>query len=361
MRIKGYLVLEDGRYFEGLGIGNKATVAGELVFNTSMTGYQEIITDPSYSGELINFTNPLVGNYGTNNTDWESKKVFTKGILVKDISERPNNHRMKYTLEEFLKENKVTGLSNIDTREITRYLRSQGTLKAIISNDGTKLETLLERVKEVKNLPKIDHIEEVTTKDPYILPGGENRVVVMDYGVKNNTLRRLQKNDCTVIVLPAKSKYEEIMSYKPDGLFLSDGPGNPESATYAVAEISKILKEEIPVFGIGMGHQLLARALGAKTYKLKSGHRGPNQPVKDLLTGKVYITSQNHGYGVDRDSIPQDVEVTHINIHDDTVEGIRHKKHPFFSFQFHPDPREGPRESSYFFQDFLKLVTGEER
>ena len=358
---KGYLVLEDGTYFEGTGIGNTGTVEGELVFNTSMTGYQEILTDPSYSGELINFTYPLIGNYGTNNTDWESKKVFTKGILVKELSENPSNHRMKYTLETFLKENGVTGLTGIDTRGVTRHLRYYGTLKAIISNDGTDLENLLKRVKEVKPLDGQNQVAEVSTKNPYILPGGERRIVVMDYGVKNNTLRRLQENGCTIIVLPATATYEEIIGYKPDGLMLSNGPGDPEGVSYTIPEIQKVLEQKIPVFGICMGHQLLAMALGAKTYKLKFGHRGGNHPVKDLLTGKVYITSQNHGYAVDKNTIPDSVEITHINLHDDTVEGIKHKELPFSSVQYHPESAPGPRDSSYFFEDFIKQVIEHER
>ncbi len=361
MRTKGYLVLEDGSYFEGLGIGQVASVEGELIYNTSMTGYQEILTDPSYLGELITFTNPLIGNYGTNNKDWESKKVFTKGILVKDISENPSNHRMKYTLEEFLKENEITGLTNIDTRSITKYLCAHGTTKAIISNDGTDLEVLIEKAKNIKSIEEDDKIEEVSTKNPYVLPGGENRAVVLDFGVRNDTLRRLQKNGCTVIVLPAKSSYEEVISYKPEGVFLSDGPGDPESAPYAVNVIRKLIEKEIPIFGIGLGHQLLGVALGGRTRKLKFGHRGANHPVKNLLTGKVYITTQNHGYVVDKDSLPEDVEITHINIHDDTVEGIRHRKHPFFSMQYHPEPAEGPRESSYFFKEFINYVIKEER
>lgn len=352
--------MEDGTYFEGLGIGKVDTVEGELIYNTGLTGYQEILTDPSYLGELINFTNPLIGNYGTNNKDWESKKVFTKGILVKEISENPSNYRMKFTLEEFLKENGITGLTNIDTRSITKYLCTHGTTKALISNDETNLDILFEKAKNIKPIEEDDKIEEVTTKNPYILPGGEKRVVLLDLGVRNDTLRRLQKNDCTVIVLPAKSTYEEVMGYKPDGLFLSDGPGDPVSATYTVSVIRKVMENKFPVFGIGLGHQLLAAALGAKTSKLQFGHRGANHPVKDLLTGKVYITIQNHGYAVDKESIPQDVEITHINIHDGTVEGIRHKEYPFYSMQYHPEPAEGPRESSYFFQDFIKQVINEE-
>jgi len=358
---RGYLVLEDGTFFEGTGIGVKGTVEGELVFNTSMTGYQEILTDPSYSGELINFTYPLIGNYGTNNTDWESKKVFTKGILIKDMSEKPNNFRMKYTLQEFLEENKVAGLSGIDTRGITRHLRYHGTLKAIISNDGTDISKLLEKVKDVKPLDGNNQVAEVSTKEPYVLPGGERRIVVMDYGVKNNTLRRLQENGCTVIVLPATSTYEEIMSYKPDGILLSNGPGDPEGVAYTIPEICKVMEEKIPIFGICMGHQLLAIAMGAKTYKLKFGHRGGNHPVKDLITGKVYITSQNHGYAVDKNTIPEDVEVTHINLHDNTIEGIRHKKYPFSSVQYHPESAPGPKDSAYFFEDFIKQIIENER
>ena len=356
LKNKGYLVLEDGTVFTGTAIGKTGTVEGELVFNTGMTGYQEILTDPSYSGELITFTYPLIGNYGTNNVDWESKKVFTRGIVVKDACFAPSNFRLKNNLEEFLLENGVVGLNGIDTRGVTRHLRYHGTLRSIISNDGTDLESLLERVKKVSPLSGQDQVKIVSTQNPYILPGGERRIVVMDYGVKNNTLRKLQEKGCTVIVLPAAATFEEIMSYKPDGVLLSNGPGDPEDVCYTIEPIRKLMEKKIPIFGICMGHQLQSIALGAKTYKLKFGHRGGNHPVKDVITGKVYITSQNHGYAVDASTIPEDVEVTHINLHDQTIEGIRHKKYPFSSVQYHPEAAPGPQDSAYLFENFIQQV-----
>ena len=351
-----YLVMEDGTVFTGTPLGMRGTVAGELVFNTSMTGYQEILTDPSYSGELVTFTYPLIGNYGTNNVDWESRRVFTQGIVVKDASFSPSSHRSRESLEDFLISHGVVGINQADTRGVTRKLRYLGTQRAIISNDGTPLDNLLQQIQEVPPLSGQDQVKQVSTQSPYILPGGEKRVVVIDYGVKNNTLRKLQEKGCTVIVVPAATSYEEIIRYRPDGVLLSNGPGDPEDVSYTIPAICSLMEARIPIFGICMGHQLLAIALGAKTYKLKFGHRGGNHPVKDLLTGKVYMTSQNHGYAVDAESLPEHAEVTHINLHDNTVEGIRHKTLPFSCVQYHPEAAPGPQDSAYLFENFIRQI-----
>ncbi len=355
-RNKGFVVLEDGTVFSGIRLGTSGTVSGEIVFNTSMTGYQEILTDPSYAGELVTFTYPLIGNYGTNNVDWESKKVFTQGIIVKDAAFNPCNHRMKYSLEEFLLENGVVGLTEVDTRGITLHLRDKGTLRAMISNDGTDLEVLQEQVKTVPPLSDQDQVKNVSTQNPYILPGGEKRIVVMDYGVKNNTLRILQESGCTVIVLPANSSIDEIIGYKPDGVLLSNGPGDPKAVSYALEPIRKIMEKRIPMFGICMGHQLMAMAAGANTYKLPFGHRGGNHPVKDIRSGKVFITSQNHGYAVDYKGLPDNFDVTHTNLHDQTIEGISHKEYNCSSVQYHPEASPGPKESRYLFDRFLEQL-----
>lgn len=353
---KAYLVLEDGTAFSGRGIGKKGKAQGEIVFNTSMMGYQEILTDPSYAGEIINFTYPLIGNYGTNSTDWESRKVFARGLLVKEAAQYPSSWRGSQSLQDFLEEHNLVGLEGIDTRAVTKHLRYHGTMAGIIANDGTSLEELQALVEKVPPLSGQQLVKEVSTPLPYTLPGGSRRVVVMDFGVKNNSLRKLQNHGCTVIVVPAHTSAGEILSHKPQGVLLSNGPGDPEDVLYAVDTIKELLAEKLPIFGICMGHQLLGLALGGKTYKLKFGHRGGNHPVKDLKTGKVYITSQNHGFAVDSESLDNEVEVTHINLNDNTVEGLRHKSLPVMSVQYHPEAAPGPRDTDYLFAQFLELL-----
>lgn len=350
---KAYLVLTDGTVFCGEGLGWTGRAQGEIVFNTSMVGYQEILTDPSYAGEIITFTYPLIGNYGTNNGDWESRNIFARGLIIKECCEGPSNWRSSESLQEFLKEHKLVGIQGIDTRAVTKHLRYHGTMGGIIANDGTDLEELKEMVKTVPPLSGQQLIKEVSTPFTYTLPGGPTRVVVMDFGVKNNSLRKLQQHGCTVIVVPAQASAVEILGYKPDGILLSNGPGDPQDVPYAVETIKELIQHEIPIFGICMGHQLLGLALGGKTYKLKFGHRGGNHPVKDIKTGRVYITSQNHGFAVDPESLSKDVEVTHINLNDNTVEGLRHKSLPISSVQYHPEAAPGPQDSAYLFEEFL--------
>ncbi|MFZ7103702.1 MAG: glutamine-hydrolyzing carbamoyl-phosphate synthase small subunit [Peptococcaceae bacterium] len=355
---KANLVLEDGTVFSGRALGSLGKAQGEIVFNTSMVGYQEILTDPSYAGEIINFTYPLLGNYGTNNTDWESKKVFARGIIVKEGCADPSSWRADQDLQKFLTENELIGLAGIDTRAVTKHLRTRGTMAGIICNDGTDVEELLKLVKQVPALSGQKLIKEVSTPFPYILPGGPQRVVVMDFGVKNNSLRKLQRRGCTVIVVPADMTAPEILKHKPDGILLSNGPGDPQDVPWAVETIKELITRKLPIFGICMGHQLLGLALGGETYKLKFGHRGGNHPVKDLRTGKVYITSQNHGFAVNPASLNQDVEITHMNLNDNTVEGLRHKSLPLASVQYHPEAAPGPQDSAYLFEEFLaKLMS----
>lgn len=350
---KAYLVLADGTVFSGKGLGWIGRTQGEIVFNTSMVGYQEILTDPSYAGEIITFTYPLIGNYGTNTTDSEGRRVFGRGVIVKEACEDPSSWRSNQSFQDFLLEHKLVGIQGIDTRTLTKHLRYHGTMAGIIANDGTELEELKRMAEGIPPLSGQQLVKEVSTPFSYVLPGGAKRVVIMDFGVKNNSIRKLQEQGCTVIVVPADTKAEEILAHKPNGILLSNGPGDPEDVAYAVNTIKKLISQKIPMFGICMGHQLLGLALGGKTYKLKFGHRGGNHPVKDLLTGKVYITSQNHGFAVESESLDKDVEVTHINLNDGTVEGLRHKTLPVASVQYHPEAAPGPQDSAYLFEEFL--------
>jgi len=350
---KAYLVLRDGTVFTGKGLGWIGKTQGEVVFNTGMVGYQEILTDPSYAGEIITFTYPLIGNYGTNNTDWESRKVFARGVIIKEACTEPSNWRANQSFQQFLLEHKLVGIQGIDTRTVTKHLRYHGTMSGIIANDGTGIEELKEMVKSVPPLSGQQLVKEVSTPMSYVLPGGAKRVVVMDFGVKNNSIRKLQEQGCTVIVVPADTGADEILAHKPHGILLSNGPGDPQDVPRAVETVRKLLPYKIPMFGICMGHQLLGLALGGKTYKLKFGHRGGNHPVKDLMTGRVYITSQNHGFAVDAKSLGPDVEITHINLNDNTVEGLKHKHLPVAGVQYHPEAAPGPQDSAYLFEEFL--------
>jgi len=358
---KGYLVLEDGTVFSGKGLGTRGKAQGEIVFNTSMMGYQEILTDPSYAGEIITFTYPLIGNYGTNNADWESRNIFARGLLVKEACEYPSNWRAIQGLQDFLEEHKLVGIQGIDTRAITKHLRYHGTMAGIIANDGTSMDELKGLAKTVPPLSGQELVKEVSTPFTYVIPGGDTRVVVMDFGVKNNSLRILKNRGCTVIVVPAHTSASEILSHKPHGILLSNGPGDPQDVPYAVEVIKELIKQNLPIFGICMGHQLLGLALGGETYKLKFGHRGGNHPVKDLRTGRVYITSQNHGFAINPKSLNNEVEITHINLNDNTVEGLRHKDLPVMSVQYHPEATPGPQDTGYLFEEFLDLLMGDRR
>lgn len=358
---KSILVLEDGTTYEGNGFGTNGTTFGEIVFNTSMTGYQEIITDPSYAGQIITFTYPEIGNYGTNKDDLESKKSFAKGIVIKNLSSIESNWRSEISLDEFLKSQDLIGISNIDTRAITREIRSAGAMRAGISTEVLDSKKLHKMVLDSPSMLGADLAKVVTTKETYRGPMPKIQpafpIIAMDFGIKQNILNRLSAHGFAPLVLPATATFDEIKAINPRGLFLSNGPGDPEPVQYAVETIKKVIdKLNIPVFGICLGHQLLAQAFGAKTYKLKFGHRGANQPVKNILTGKVEITSQNHGFAVDTETLPKELEVTHYNLNDNTNEGFRHKELPIFSVQYHPEASPGPHDSDYLFKNFYELV-----
>ncbi len=352
---KGKLVLEDGSIFEGEIFGNLEETGGEIVFNTSMTGYQEILTDPSYKGEIVCMTYPLIGNYGINEDDFESMKSHVNGFIVKEFAEEPENWRLQKKLEKYLKDNNITAISGIDTRALTKILRRQGTMRGIITSEKLDDKKLIEKAENAPGLSGRDLVSQVTREEVSRYgEGNKYRVVLVDCGAKNNIQNSLLERDCEVIRVPASTSAEEILSYDPDGVMFSNGPGDPEDADYA-AETIKDLLGEVVIFGICLGHQLLARACGAETYKLKFGHRGANHPVKDLESNRVYISSQNHGFAVDEASLAGlDLEITHINVNDNTIEGIRHKKHPAFSVQYHPEASPGPEDSHYLFDQFVE-------
>lgn len=345
---KGYLLLENGKIFQGQAFGLQGKALGELVFNTSMTGYQEIITNPTHAGQIINFTCPLIGNYGTNNADWESKNAYTRGIVVKNLSLRPNNHRMLYSLDEFLKENKICGLTGADSRAISRLLREEGSMQSILITDGTDQEEAMKLLKEREPEDTQSLLAQVSTKNTYVIPGGEKRVVLLDFGVKNSCLSKLQESGFSIFVMPASSTAAEILSYKPEALLISSGPGNPAQLTQAQVVIKELALKGLPIYGVSLGHQLIGLAFGGKIEKLKFGHRGANQPVKNLETGKVYISNQDHGYALDRENLPEELIVTHINLHDGSIEGIRHRDLPIAGMQ-------------YYCQEFVAMVSQVEK
>lgn len=368
--MKAVLLLEDGTVFEGRSFGARGQKCGEVVFNTSMTGYQEILTDPSYNEQIITMTYPLIGNVGTNKADWESRKVFARGLVVKENCDYPSNWRNTELLSRLLNRNGVVGLEGIDTRKLAKHIRTRGAMKGIISSTELGVGKLKEKLKEYPGLVGRDIVKDVTIKKPYVWDKsvinvlGRNqvtcekqyKVVAFDYGIKQNILRLLCSHGCGVYVVPADTPPKEVFARKPDGVFLSNGPGDPAAVKYAIETVKELLGA-VPIFGICLGHQILALALGAKTYKLKFGHRGANQPVKNLRTGKIEITSQNHGFCVDIDSVDKrEVELTHINLNDNTLEGIRCKKLPAFSVQYHPEASPGPHDSNYLFAAFTKLM-----
>jgi len=355
--MKAKLALEDGTIWEGLNFGATGESYGEVVFNTSMTGYQEILTDPSYKGQIVAMTYPLIGNYGINCEDVESKKPFIEGFIVKEYSRIPSNWRSQKSLDEYLKENNIIGIEGIDTRALTKHIRLQGAMKAVISTKDLDNASLVKKAKDSDGLIGKDLVKEVTCKKLQVWNDkGKYKVVVLDCGVKLNILRELALNNCKVIFLPAKTDAKSILDLKPDGLLLSNGPGDPEGVPYVVQTVKQLLGK-LPIFGICLGQQMLGLALGGKTYKLKFGHHGANHPVKDLKTGKIYITVQNHGFCVDIDSLKkEDIEITHINLNDRTLEGIRHKKLPVFSVQFHPEAGPGPNDAKYLFGEFVEMM-----
>jgi carbamoyl-phosphate synthase small subunit len=361
--MKGFLALEDGFVLEGNSFGASGERFGEIVFNTSMTGYQEILTDPSYRGQIVTMTYPLIGNYGVNNEDVESDKPQVDGFLVKEISRVVSNWRAKMSLPDYLKKHGIVAIEGIDTRALTKHIRSKGAMKAGISTEDTDKDSLIKKAKDSPGLVGRDLVKEVTCKKTYVFSNkGKMKVVVVDCGVKRSILENLAANDCTVTVVPADTPAKEIIKLKPNGVLLSNGPGDPSAVKYVIETAKELLSVKMPIFGICLGQQILGLALGGKTYKLKFGHRGGNQPVKDLKTGKVDITSQNHGFCVDTDSLPKkDVEVTHINLNDKTSEGIRHKKLPMFSVQYHPEASPGPHDARYLFKRFNELMKGRGR
>ncbi len=369
--MKAVLLLEDGTIFEGTSFGAKGCCCGEVVFNTSMTGYQEIITDPSYYEQIITMTYPLIGNYGTNKADWESRKVFASGFIVKENCDYPSNWRSKRSFSEFLRANKVVGLEGIDTRKLVRHIRNEGAMKGVISSSELNISKLKKKLCNYPGLVGRDIVKDVTFSRPYswnegvtdCITGVENnpakrfKVAAFDFGIKRNILRLLCSHGCDVKVVPAKTNAKAVLAQKPDGVFLSNGPGDPAAVTYAVETVRDLLGK-VPIFGICLGHQILGLALGGKTYKLKFGHHGANHPVKNLQTKTIEITSQNHGFCVDINSLKgKSVELTHINLNDNTLEGMVCRKKLAFSVQYHPEASPGPHDSSYLFENFINLMS----
>jgi carbamoyl-phosphate synthase small subunit len=370
-RLKAILLLEDGSVFVGNSFGANGQKCGEVVFNTSMTGYQEILTDPSYYEQIVTMTYPLIGNYGTNNSDLESRKVFASGFIVKENCPYPSNWRSKTSLDEYLKKNNVIGLEGIDTRKLVKHIRTEGAMKGIISSTDLSINKLRKKLQRYPGLVGRDIVKNVTAGKTYswnhgvvdVITGSEHKckkkykVVAFDFGIKYNILRLLCSHGCDVKVVPADTSAKQVLSQKPDGVFLSNGPGDPAAVNYAIETIKGLLGK-LPIFGICLGHQLLGLALGGRTYKLKFGHRGANHPVKNLLTGAVEITTQNHGFCIDTNSLKgKHIEVTHVNLNDNTNEGVRSEKLSAFSVQYHPEASPGPHDSSYLFRTFTELMS----
>ena len=366
MAPKAILALEDGTVFEGRSFGATGEWDGEVVFNTAMTGYQEVLTDPSYRGQMVTMTYPLIGNYGIIPADAESRSVWLEGFVVKELSRIVSNWRSEMDVDTYLKNHGVGGIEGVDTRELTKRLRDVGALKGVLSTTDLDGESLVAKAKASAGLVGRDLVSGVSAEESYEwAEGGEGggcRVIVLDYGVKYNILRNLRAVGCEVTVMPASTTAEEIVAAKPDGIMLSNGPGDPEPLTDVIETVKKLINDPpggkvIPIFGICMGQHVLVQAMGGKTFKLKFGHHGANHPVKDLRTGKVAITVQNHGFCGDIDSLPaDDVEITHMNLNDQTLEGIAHKHLPIFSVQYHPEAGPGPHDAQYLFQRFVDLM-----
>ncbi len=350
------LALEDGETFAGIAFGKAGTTTGELVFNTSLSGYQEILTDPSYAGQIVTLTYPEIGNYGTNDEDLESRKIFARGLVIRHLSRRYSNWRATASLSEFLEAQGILGISDVDTRAITRHIRDKGAMRSAMSTEILDPAKLVELAKSSSQMEGLDLTEEVTTKEPYKVGVGKYKVAVMDFGVKKSILDQLAARDMALTVYPASAKAEKLLADKPDAVFLSNGPGDPAACGGVLNELPKLISAGLPIFGICLGHQLLCISMGAQTYKLKFGHRGGNQPVKDLLTGKVEITCQNHGFAVAEDTLPENLELTHVNLNDHSVEGFRHKTLPIFGVQYHPESSPGPHDANYLFERFFDLI-----
>ncbi len=359
---KAILVLEDGRTFRGASFGAEGEAFGEMVFNTSMTGYQEILTDPSYAGQIVAMTYPLIGNYGVNEEDTESRRPWVEGFVVREASKVASNWRATETLDSYLKRHKIVGIEHIDTRALVRHIRDKGAMRVGISSINADEKTLLEKVLQSPEMKNRELASTVTIAENFNYPADATErfhVVAYDFGVKTNSLREFAKMGCKITIVPAETSAEKVLDLKPDGIFLSNGPGDPASMKKVVAEIKKLTEQDVPMFGICLGHQILGQVFGGETYKLKFGHRGGNQPIMDLTTGRVEIAAHNHGFAVEAKSLPADVEITHVNLNDETVAGLRHKTLPVFSVQYHPESAPGPHDSEYLFQRFIELMEKE--
>ncbi|HYL99274.1 MAG TPA: glutamine-hydrolyzing carbamoyl-phosphate synthase small subunit [Blastocatellia bacterium] len=371
--MEAILALEDGRVWRGAGFGAEAEVTGEVVFNTAMTGYQEILTDPSYCGQIVTMTYPLIGNYGVNTKDVEARKTFAEGFVVRELSRTVSNWRSDESLDHYLKSGGIPGIAEIDTRSLVRHIRERGSMRGCLSTKHTREDQLVAKARKAPEMVGLELASVVTCNESYAwtdsqrgvygspsdLHSGANptgyHIVAYDFGLKHNSLRHFAALGCKVTVVPSGTSAEDVSSLRPDGIWLSNGPGDPEPLTGVIANLQKLIGR-YPIFGICLGHQLLGIAMGGRTYKLPFGHHGGNQPVKDLSTGRIEITAQNHGFAVDANSLPPDVEVSHVNLNDGTVEGLRHKSKPVFSVQYHPEAGPGPHDAAYLFDRFMGLI-----
>lgn len=352
--MKRYLVLEDGNVFEGEAFGSKQIATGEVVFSTGMTGYQEAITDQSYANQILVFTNPLIGNYGVNLDDYESLQPKCRGVVCRELARVSSSWRKQDTLDHFLKQNSIPGISGIDTRKLTRIIRSHGTMKGCLVNSIEDKNHTIEQLKATVLTDQL--VDQVSTQQPYPNPGTNRNIVVVDFGAKHSILRELSKRNCNTIVVPYTTTADEILKLHPDGVLLSNGPGDPESLPNAIQMIKEILGK-LPIMGICLGHQLLCLACGAQTFKMKFGHRGFNHPVREIATGEIMFTSQNHGYAVNPESLKDtNLMITHLEINDQTVEGVKHRNYPAFSVQFHPDAAPGPHDADNLYDDFMQMI-----